>query len=420
MKKITLATVVFMLLIGIVSGCSNKIEEDNKKVTLNALFMKQAGYSEDDVKAITKEFETKNPNVKINPTFVPYEALEQKIQTSAQTGGYDVVVIDAPWTAKFAKAGFVKEVSDKLKEEERSDIFAGAIDSVSYQNKLYGMPWLNDTKFLFYNKEMLKQAGFDAPPNTWEELLTQSKAIQEKGISETPLVWSWSQAEALICDLTALTSSFGGSLVDVKGNPTVNSTENLAALKFMTASIKDGLSNSKSTQYLEEDVRGVFSSGKAAFAINWTYMYNMANDPKESSVAGNVGIAPIPGTDGNNGMSVNGGMGLAVTKGSKYADESWNYIQYLSSKDVQTRYAKNALPIWKSLYDNADVVQTGPEVVEASKVQYENLANRPRVAWYGELSTELQVNVQKALLGEMSPEKALDTVQKKAEEMVSK
>ncbi|MFF2445623.1 ABC transporter substrate-binding protein [Neobacillus sp. NPDC058068] len=420
MKKTLGILFSIFLLVGIFTGCSTSSSGKGDKVTINALFMKQAGYSEDDVKAITKEFEEKNPTIKIKPSFVQYEALEQKIQTSAPTGGFDVVIIDAPWTAKFAKAGFVKEVSDKLNEKDRADIFPGAIDSVSYQDKLYGMPWLNDTKYLFYNTDMLKQAGFDNPPTTWDELLAQAQVIKEKGIADTPIVGSWAQAEALICDFTAITSSFGGSLVDEKGKPSVNSKENIDALTFMTQSLKDGLTNSKSTQYLEEDVRGVFSSGKAAFALNWTYMYNMANDPKESSVVGKVGIAPVPGTQGHNGMSVNGGMGLSVTKGSKHPDEAWKYIEYLSSKDVQKRFAQNALPIWKSLYEDEGVVKTGPEVVEASKIQYDKLENRPRVPWYGELSTELQVNVQKALLGEITPEKALDSVQKKAEEIASK
>jgi multiple sugar transport system substrate-binding protein len=419
MKKSLILLLTAVLLAGILSACSNGDSKDGK-VTLNALFMKQAGYSEADVKAITKEFEEKNPNIKVKPTFVPYEALEQKIQTSAKSGGFDVVVIDAPWTAKFAKAGFVKDVSDKLKQEDQSDIFSGAIDSVSYEDKLYGMPWLNDTKFLFYNKEMLKEAGFEQPPATWEELTEQAKIMKDKGIVEYPLVWSWSQAEALVCDLTVMTSSFGGDMVNEKGKPTVDATENLEAVSFMTNTLKEGLSNPKSTQYLEEDVRGVFSSGKAAFALNWTYMYNLANDEKESSVAGQVGIAPVPGTVNEKGMSVNGGMGLAVTSGSKNADQAWEYIQYLSSKEVQKKYAKNALPIWKSLYEDEDVIKTNPEVVEASKIQYEQLENRPRVPWYGNLSTELQVGVQKALIEKTTPEKALKDIQQKAEEMSSK
>lgn len=403
-------SMMLILIFGVI-GCSK--EANGGKVTLNALFMKQAGYSEEDVTNITKEFEKNNPNIKIKATFAPYEALEQKIQTSAKSGGYDVVVIDAPWTAKFAKAGFVKDVSDKLKSEEESDIFTGAIDSVSYDGKLYGMPWLNDTKFLFYNKEILEKAGIQNPPTNFEELEAQAKIIQDKKLVPYPIVWSWSQAEALVCDFTAITSSFGGKMIDDSGKPTLNDPKNVKALTFMTETLNEKLTDPKSTEYLEEDVRGVFSSGKSAFALNWTYMFNMANDEKESSIAGKVGIAPIP-------MSVNGGMGLSVTSGSKHADEAWKYIQYLSSKEVQKNYAKNALPIWKSLYEEQQVIDTNPEVVAASKIQYAQLENRPRVPWYGELSTEIQVEVQKNLLGKQTPEETMDLLQKKAEEISNK
>lgn len=410
MKKWFLMGMMFILMFGVI-GCSK--EEKGGKVTLNALFMKQAGYSEEDVTNITKEFEKNNPNIKIKATFAPYEALEQKIQTSAKSGGYDVVVIDAPWTAKFAKAGFVKDVSEKLKSEEESDIFSGAIDSVSYDGKLYGMPWLNDTKFLFYNKEILEKAGIQNPPTNFEELKEQAEIIRDKKLVPYPIVWSWSQAEALVCDVTALTSSFGGKMIADNGKPTLNDPKNIEALSFMTDTLNEKLTDPKSTEYLEEDVRGVFSSGKSAFALNWTYMFNMANDEKESSIAGKVGIAPIP-------MSVNGGMGLSVTSGSKHADEAWEYIQYLSSKEIQKNYAKNALPIWKSLYEEQEVIDTNPEVVAASKIQYAQLENRPRVPWYGELSNEIQVEVQKNLLGKQTPEETMDILQKKAEEISNK
>lgn len=410
MKKWFLMGMMFILMFGVI-GCSK--DEKGGKVTLNALFMKQAGYSEEDVTNITKEFEKNNPNIKIKATFAPYEALEQKIQTSAKSGGYDVVVIDAPWTAKFAKAGFVKDVSEKLKSEEESDIFTGAIDSVSYDGKLYGMPWLNDTKFLFYNKEILEKAGIQNPPTNFEELKEQAEIIRDKKLVPYPIVWSWSQAEALVCDVTALTSSFGGKMIADNGEPTLNDPKNIEALSFMTDTLNEKLTDPKSTEYLEEDVRGVFSSGKSAFALNWTYMFNMANDEKESSIAGKVGIAPIP-------MSVNGGMGLSVTSGSKHADEAWEYIQYLSSKEIQKNYAKNALPIWKSLYEEQEVIDTNPEVVAASKIQYAQLENRPRVPWYGELSNEIQVEVQKNLLGKQTPEETMDILQKKAEEISNK
>ena len=58
------------------------------------------------------------------------------------------------------------------------------------------MPWLLDGKYFYYNEELLKAAGFDAPPQTWEELTEMAAVIKEKGIVEHPIVWSWAQAEA--------------------------------------------------------------------------------------------------------------------------------------------------------------------------------------------------------------------------------
>jgi len=427
-EKLGIALSAVVIGVGLLSGCSTGNEGSKgtdggteqsggseKEVTLKAVFMKQAGYSEEATQEATNEFMKQNPKIKVEPTFVAYESLEQKIITGGSS--YDVVLIDAPWTAKFAKAGIIKNVSDKLPADERKDIFQGALDSVSYESELYGMPWLNDTRYLFYNKEMLEQAGFSAPPATWDELLAQAKVLKEKKIVEYPLVATWKQSEALMCDVTSITESFGGHLT-TDGKVTVNDPANIAAIDFMAQSIKDGLTNPNSLEYLEDDVTGIFSSGKAAFALNWTYMFNAANADKEKSqVVGKVGIALSPGTDKAVSATVNGGMGLAITKDSKNADAAWKYIQFLAEKDFQKKYAKDALPIWKSLYDDADVVATNPDLVNLSKTQYDYLVNRAIVPWYGEFSNETQVAVSKVLNGSTTAQAALDELHKKATEI---
>ncbi len=148
-----------------------------------------------------------------------------------------------------------------------------------------------DSKYLFYNKEMLQKAGIANPPKTWDELLADAKIIKQKGIVDYPIVWSWSQAEAVICDYAILLQAYGGKFLDENGKPAFNKGGGVDALKYMVQTLKEGVTNPHSTEDLEEDVRGVFSSGKAAFALNWTYMYGMANtNPKESQIVGKVGV----------------------------------------------------------------------------------------------------------------------------------
>lgn len=381
-------------------------------VTLNALFMKQAGYSEEDVTAMTQAF-TQSTGIQVNPTFVAYEELSPKILTSATSGGYDVILGDCIWPAQFAKAGLVLDVTDKVEALDLDDIYQGALDATRYEGRYYGMPWLNDVKYMFVNTELLKQAGIEEVPSTWDELIEDAKAVKEQGICEYPIVGCYAQAECLICDYTCIAGSFGGAFVDENNQPTLNSEENVAALDFMASNLQNGLCNPKSLEMIEDDVLSTFAAGNAVFAINWTYQYASMNDGSQSSVAGQGAIIPIPGTDKAESATVNGGMPLMITAGCEHPDEAWEYMQFLASREMQAEYCENALPIWKSLYTDEGVIEkAGAEVVAASQIQFDYIVNRPMVPYYNELSTSMQSEIQRVLLGELSAQEALDGLQK--------
>ena len=384
--------------------------------TLNALFMAQAAYSDADVKAMTSSFEKDNPGVTVNVEFVPYEALYDKIVASKAAGGagYDVVLYDVIWPAAFAQNGVLVDVTDRLKDLDRSQVFDGAWATVNYDGKTYGMPWILDTKYLFYNTEILEKAGIATPPKTWDELAKDAKIIKDKGLVQYPIVWSWSQAEAVICDYVTLTAAYGGKFFEAD-KPVFDKGGSLDAVTYMADSLKNGLSNPNSKEYLEEDVRKVFSAGDAAFALNWTYMYAKANDPAESKVVGKVGVVPAPGVEGKSTASgVNGSMGLGITAGSTKPDLAWKYIVYLTSKPVQNQYAKLSLPIWKASYSDPAVTKGQEALVKAADVSIGLMTPRPTVASYQELSTILQAQIQNALAGKASPADALAAAVKDA------
>ena len=377
---------------------------------INALFMAQAAYSEADVRAMTDAFTKANPDVTVNLEFVPYEGLHDKtVLAQGSGGGYDVVLFDVIWPAEYATNKVLVDVSDKVTPEMKSGVLPGAWTTVEYEGKHYGMPWILDTKYLFYNKEILEKAGIKNPPKTWAELSEQAKTIKDKGLLATPIAWSWSQAEAAICDYTTLVSAYGGSFIK-DGKPVFQTGGGLDALNYMVDSYKSGLTNPNSKEFLEEDVRRVFQNGEAAFALNWTYMYNMANDPKDSKVAGKVGVVPAPGVEGKSTVSaVNGSMGLGITSTSKHPDEAWKYITFMTSQPTQNQYAKLSLPIWASSYDDPAVSKGQEELIAAAKIGLAAMYPRPTTPKYQELSTALQQAVQESLLGQAKPEDALKT-----------
>src|SRR5262249_14324391 len=281
--------------------------------------------------------------------------------------GYDVVLFDVIWPAEFAEHKVLVDVTDKVTDAMKKGVLPGAWTTVDYKGHAYGMPWILDTKYLFYNKEMLKKAGISNPPKTWAELEKDAEILKQKKIVEFPIVWSWAQQEAVICDYTTLVAAYDGKFLDDSGKPAFQSGGGLDALDYMVQSMDKGLTNPHSKEYLEEDVRRVFSAGEAAFALNWTYMYNMANgDPKQSQIVAKDGIEPAPGIEGKTKASaVNGSMGLGIPSTSQHQDEAWKYITFMTSQSVQNKYAKLSLPIWASSYTDPAVTKGQEPLVAA-------------------------------------------------------
>jgi multiple sugar transport system substrate-binding protein len=311
----------------------------------------------------------------------------------------------------------------------KKKIFKAAWDITTVEGKVYGMPWMLDEKYFYYNENLLKQAGFNEPPKTWEELVEQSKVIKDKKIVEYPIVWSWNQIEAAVCDWVTLLYGNGGSLVDDKGQPAFNNDKGVATLTWMVKTIDDGISNPASVSYAEEDVRNVFSQGKAVFATNWVYMYEMANAKKEESkVTGQVKMALMPAfkDGGVPSATINGSMGFSVAAASPNVDAGWEYIKYLTSEDVQNRYSANLLPVWQSSFEGdqgkmlASISETQSVTVPMFNAQFPYAHVRPKVPFYPEGSKALQLALQLALTKKKSPKEALDEAAAKWVELLKK
>jgi multiple sugar transport system substrate-binding protein len=382
-------------------------------VTLRALFMKQAAYSEADVKAMTDAFTAANPGITVSTDFVGYEALHDKIVTD-QVGGsglYDVVLMDTPWPAEFVQAGIVTDITDKIPADFKDGIFPSAWTAATYNGRYYGVPWINDTKFFFYNKQMFQEAGISGPPKTWDEVVADARQIKAKGIVQYPIVASWKQVEAVICDWTQLAAVFGGAdFFDPQGKPLFNTGGGLAALKFMKQLLDEGLVNPASLGFIEDDVNNTMAAGQAAMALNWTYGYAVMNDPKQSKVAGQIAVTASPGEGSIPTSGVNGGMSLAITKSSKHPDEALKYALFIASEQSQEMDTSLALPMWKASFDKPEVTKANPELFAAAKLQFANLVARPIVPYYTKLSNALQVAIQLALQGKETPEQALNDV----------
>ena len=233
------------------------------------------------------------------------------------------------------------------------------------------MPWILDTKYLFFNAAHLaaRPRSTRATLDTWDGVLKAARAIKSAGVAKYPLVWSWQQAEALICDYAQLLGAFGGKFLDAAGKPAFKHGGGVQALEFMRQSIVDGLTNPTSTQSLEEDVRRVFSAGQASMALNWTYMYGMANDPKQSQVGGQVKVLQTPaGPSGRPGRERQHGprrqRAAARTRRRRGSTSPTSPASRCRRSTPSARCRSG-----RASYDDPAVVKTNPAVVPQAKKQ---------------------------------------------------
>jgi multiple sugar transport system substrate-binding protein len=416
--KITTLFVAIMLVAGITS-CAPAAPAG--PVTIHVLTMDQAGLKPADIDKIVSDFEAKNPDIKVVMEYVGYDYVHDKIVTgmAAKPPAYDAAMIDVIWPDEFIKAGYLLDVSGKVTPEMKSGIFPAAWNGVTRNGKVYGMPWLMDVKYFMYNKDILAKAGFNEPPKTWEELVEQAKVIKEKGLAEYPITWSWNQKEGVVCDFTALLFGNGGAFVDANGKPVFNNEKGVQALTWMKQTIDDGLSNPSAVSSDEMAVEANFLAGKSAFAVNWLFQYADSLDPTKSQVVDQIAFAPLPvfkaGTDaGITGSSVDGSSSFAIMATSPYPDQTWKFLTYLASNEVQTQYSSAMLPIWQADYEGDSLnallaaASSNPVTVPAFQAQFPYANERPTVPYYNEASAALQLAIQEALTGVKTPQQALD------------
>jgi len=383
--------------------------EEAGPVTLNALYMNQAGYSDVVLLDMAEQFHKANPDIDVNFTFVKYDELHDKIVTSAAaaTATYDVILLDLIWTAEFGHKGYVIPLDDKITQEIRDDIAPAIFDAFIYKGKTWAFPFLANFQCFFYNIDQLKQAGFDGPPATLEEWYDQMVALKEQGIVTYPYIDSWNQKEGLTCDYVRTAAEFGGDLFDADGNPIMDQGAGLKALQFMRQLVDEGLADPASMTSDEPGAMNAFISGASTFNTNWTFVRGNMLDPEVSTIVDSARTGLIPPAEGVSAPagSISGFQGLAIMANSKNQDAAWKWIKFATNPEVQGQHLESEFPVWTSVQNSEEEKRINPDA-EFYATNLANVRHRPKVHNYPQVSTIIMENVHKCLLGEMTPEEA--------------
>lgn len=387
--------------------------------TVRPLFMKQAGYSEDDINGMLASFKTANPGITVDPTFVAYEALHDKIVISASSGTFDMILMDGEWIPEFAQKQMISDVTARFDPAWKTTMLP-VQSTATYQDKLWGFPWVVGGKLFYYNKKILATNKIaESSMKTWDGVLAAAKTLKSSGALQYPFVWSWVQAEAIMCDYTTLLAAFGGKWTDDDGKLIFNTGGGVKALEWMKMTIDQGLTDPASTKYTEDDVKRVLLQGRAGMVLNWDYVYSGAQDPTVSKVVGDIVVTTSPAGPSGSGPACTGTSILGITSGSKNPDAAWELISFMGSEAQQDKYVSNITPVWAASYTKPEVLGKDPELAKAHGAQLKSLIERPQVNNYSAISQIIQGQLQLALLGSATPQAALDGAVSQANDLLN-
>ena len=378
-------------------------------VVLNMLMI--ASEAQTWKQSLVKDFEAKNPGIRINVIEGPNATnLLEDLYTSAFILGdspYDLINMDVIWTPKFAAAGWLRDLSNRMTKDELAVFSPKDIDGGTYEGKLYRIPMRSDAGMLYYRKDLLQSAGFN-PPETFADLVKISKALKEKGKVNWGYVWQGRQYEGLAAMFVEVLQGFGGYWVNPDNLEVgLDKPESLKAIAFLKETVKDGITPEGVTTYQEEETRRIFQNGEAAFLRNWPYVWALAN-ADDSPIKGKLAIKPMVGTAGKSGGACLGGWGLGIAKSSKHPEAAWKAIQYFTSEAAQRKFILQTgfVPSRQSLFTDPQIVAKYPHYPELLQVVNKAVL-RPPIAQYAQASDILQRYLSSALTNGMTPEKAM-------------
>ncbi|MEO3829085.1 ABC transporter substrate-binding protein [Actinomadura sp. B10D3] len=341
------------------------------------------------------------------------QARQQLVQNmQIKSDAYDVVRLDAVWTAEFAARRWVLPLPDGLLDT--SSFVPAALGTGKYRGRLYAAPWLTGTGVLYYREDLLAKAGIMEPPKTWAELTADCAKVQKipqgKGIG--CYAGQFGKYEGLTVNYSEAVQSAGGEVFDASGKPRVNTPQAKAGLQFLVDGFENGTIPEKAITYKEEEGRRAFQEGDLVFHRNWAYVYALASEEDGSKVAGKFGVAPIPGKDGP-GSGTLGGNNLAVSAFSEHQATARDFIAHIVSPEVQNEYGRaQSFPLsLAALYTQPEMIKKYP-YLPVLKEGMDKAKPRPVVVRYNEVSTAIQEHVTAAITGKKPVAQAAEDLQK--------
>ena len=327
---------------------------------------------------------------------IPRAELSKRYTLGVVSGDLpDLGMVDNPDSCSFAAMGVFADVTDRFAKWTDNKYQPGPLNSGAWKGKQYTLPIRSNCLALWTNDAMMKEAGVDKLPATWDELEAVCQKLQKANPKVYPLAFCAVKTEEATFQLLPFILS-AGATVD-----TLDSPEGIKAFTVISNLVKARYASAECINWTQNDVEKQFSAGNAAMMINGCWQIpNVAKDAPGMKYT----VVYLP--KDRQYASGMGGENLGICKTSKNADAAWDFVTWILGTGNSAKF--NAAVGTISPHANATAEMQYPNN-PTMKVFIEQLAyaapRGPHPKW-PELSSAIQEAIQQSILGAKTPEAA--------------
>ena len=307
--------------------------------------------------------------------------------------------------------------------EDFSDIFPGLIKAMTFDGKLYGIPFRHSTSGLHYNAELFAERGLSAPPTTIEDFSEFARKLTYTRADGTQ-VYGFVISGQGYPNVVDLARAWDGDFINAEMKVVANQPPMVKAITLLRDFYKEGVLPHGFAQIKDEDVTTWMTSGRAAMTIQGTSRTQFYNNPEKSKFPGKMKTAVLPVAAELKSRFEAAPVKtefwcFVIPRNSEHKKDAWGLIADLSSKDSTLKAALNGNgPVRASTYRDPNIVQKLPyATVEALELKYARVP-LPAFDQSARAADIFVEEMQAAVLGTKEPQAAMDDVVRRVQPLV--
>ncbi len=418
MQKLISITIVIILAVFFVSACSetDKQPEKSERKEISFWHFWSEPYQREAISKLIAKFEAQS-GYKVNVTELSWNDGKTKLMAAFNSNtAPDVLELGSDWVAQFSSSGVLKDL-DTLADFTKFIDFTLA--PCKWNDKMYALPWITDTRVMFYNKDLMERAGIDTlAPKDIQELMFAAEKVNNLNSEIYGFGANGADQHRLYKKIIPFMWSHGGDIIDEAGNLVLNSKENIAAFYDYVTLAGYGV------QETQKQLDAMFAQGKVGFWFSGAWLLNKIQSENPTM---RFGVALMPsmvasaGTETSPGISFAGGEYIAVNAKSQHK-AAVEFAKFITDGINAIEFCKMipeaGFPCDKN-YFNDEFYQTQPlRAVFAAQLKYAKMT--PVHPKWLKMEAIIENALEQVLYAKQSPELALQEAHEETERIIKR